>query len=129
MDTPVSGTPRLLLRLEGVAVLAAAVIAYQGLGASWSMFALLLLVPDAALIAYVGGPRIGALAYNAAHTYLAPAILAGLAWFDVVPGAWPLCLIWLAHIGMDRSLGLGLKFSSAFRDTHLGTVGRVARTV
>jgi hypothetical protein len=30
---------------------------------------------------------------------------------------------------MDRTLGLGLKFASAFRDTHLGTVGRVAPTV
>jgi hypothetical protein len=126
MDTPVSGTPRLLLRLEGLAVLATAVIGYGELGASWSLFALLLLLPDAALIAYVGGPRMGALAYNAAHTYLAPATVGALAYLGVLPGGWPICLIWVAHIGMDRALGLGLKFSSAFRDTHLGAVGRVA---
>jgi hypothetical protein len=36
---------------------------------------------------------------------------------------WP-ALIWLAHIGMDRSLGYGLKLPTAFQDTHLGRIGR-----
>ena len=31
-------------------------------------------------------------------------------------------LIWLAHIGMDRLLGYGLKYPSAFKDTHLQRV-------
>jgi hypothetical protein len=31
-------------------------------------------------------------------------------------------LIWLAHIGMDRALGFGLKYPTGFRDTHLGRV-------
>jgi hypothetical protein len=35
-------------------------------------------------------------------------------------------LIWAGHLGMDRAVGLGLKYPSAFRDTHLGTVGRAA---
>jgi hypothetical protein len=126
MDTPVSGTPRVILRLEGVVILTAAVLGYRELGASWALFALLLLVPDLALIAYAAGPRVGAFAYNAVHSYLAPGILAAFAYFNLVPNAWPVCLIWLAHIGMDRSLGLGLKFASAFRDTHLGAVGRAA---
>jgi hypothetical protein len=126
MDTPVSGTPRVLLRLEGAAVLASAVLGYHALSASWPLFGLLLLTPDVALFGYLGGPRTGAAAYNAVHTYAAPSILAALAYTNVLPGAWPVCLIWVAHIGMDRVFGLGLKFPSAFRDTHLGTVGRVA---
>jgi hypothetical protein len=28
-------------------------------------------------------------------------------------------LIWLAHIGMDRTIGYGLKYPTAFKDTHL----------
>ena len=28
-------------------------------------------------------------------------------------------LIWLAHIGMDRTLGFGLKYPTVFEDTHL----------
>src|SRR5436853_1715336 len=128
MDTPVTGTPRLVLRFEGFAVLAAAVIGYRALDAGWSQFALLLLVPDLALAAYLVGPRFGAAAYNAVHSYVAPALLAALAYGVGLPRVWPCCLIWLAHIGMDRALGLGLKFPSAFRDTHLGTVGRIAPT-
>jgi hypothetical protein len=128
MDSPVSGAPRVLLRLEGLALLVAATIGFHAIGGSWALFALLLLVPDVALIAYLAGPRLGALAYNAAHSYLAPAGLALLTYLNPVAGGWPICLIWFAHIGMDRALGLGLKFPSAFADTHLGRVGRVART-
>jgi hypothetical protein len=32
--------------------------------------------------------------------------------------------VWAAHIGFDRMLGYGLKYSSAFGDTHLGRIGR-----
>jgi hypothetical protein len=32
--------------------------------------------------------------------------------------------VWAAHIGFDRMLGYGLKYSSAFSDTHLGRIGR-----
>ena len=124
MDTPVSGTPQLLLRLEGLAALIAAVVAYHALDASWAAFALLLLTPDLALLGYLGGPRLGALAYNSVHTYLAPALLALVGTLGLVANVWPIALIWVAHIGMDRALGLGLKFASAFGATHLGNVGR-----
>ena len=33
-----------------------------------------------------------------------------------------IALIWAAHIGVDRVLGYGLKYPTAFRDTHLGPV-------
>jgi hypothetical protein len=28
-------------------------------------------------------------------------------------------MIWIAHIGMDRMLGFGLKYPTRFSDTHL----------
>jgi hypothetical protein len=40
-----------------------------------------------------------------------------------VPIAHSLALIWFAHIGMDRALGFGLKYPTAFRHTHLGRIG------
>lgn len=126
MDTPVTGVPRVLLRLEGACVLAASIIGYTRIDGSWGLFALLFLAPDLALVGYAAGPRIGALAYNMVHTYLAPAVLAGVVVFGVVPSLWWLCFIWSAHIGLDRALGLGLKFPHAFSATHLGHVGRVA---
>jgi hypothetical protein len=126
MDTPVSGTPRLLLRLEALAVLVAAVVAYRALGASWVLFGAALLLPDVALAAYAAGPRVGAAVYNAFHSYLGPAALAAAAHLTSAGGVWAICVIWVAHIAMDRALGLGLKFATAFRDTHLGVVGRIA---
>jgi len=31
-----------------------------------------------------------------------------------------LALVWLAHIGLDRLLGKGLKYNDRFTHTHLG---------
>lgn len=123
MNTGVSGGPRILLRLEGLTVLAAGVVAYYLLSGSWILFIALFLVPDLSLLAYLAGPRVGAGAYNGVHTYVAPALLAGVMSIGLLAPDWGLCLIWVSHIGLDRALGLGLKFSSAFRDTHLGQVG------
>ena len=109
---------RALLRLEGLAALALASAAYAVTGAPWWSFAALLLAPDLAMAGYALGPRPGAAAYNAAHSYLTPALLwaAGLAMgADLAP----IALIWAAHIGMDRALGYGLKGRS-FGETHLG---------
>jgi hypothetical protein len=35
-----------------------------------------------------------------------------------------LALIWLAHIGIDRALGYGLKYTAGFGFTHLGRIGQ-----
>ena len=43
-----------------------------------------------------------------------------LAW----PSAVAVALIWLAHIGIDRALGYGLKYEAGFGFTHLGRIGR-----
>ena len=32
--------------------------------------------------------------------------------------------LWLAHVGIDRMLGYGLKQAGGFQDTHLGRIGR-----
>lgn len=120
----VTGAPRLLLRAEGALVLVAAVVAFRSLGGSWAVFAALFLVPDLSLFGYLVGRRAGAIAYNTAHSYLAPGALAltGI-WF---PAVLPFAAIWVAHVGFDRMLGYGLKYASAFGDTHLGRVGRTS---
>jgi Domain of unknown function (DUF4260) len=115
---------RAVLRLEGAAALAAAIALYAHAGLSWPLFALLLLAPDLAMLAYLAGPRAGALVYNLAHTYALalPLALAGFFVGSAVASA-P-ALIWIAHIGLDRMLGYGLKYASGFGDTHLGHIGR-----
>ena len=120
----VTGTPRLLLRFEGAAVLAAAVAGYAHFGPGWGLFALLFLVPDLSMLGYRAGPRIGAASYTAGHSYLAALALAGPVAALAQPLALSLGLIWIAHIGFDRMLGYGLKYGTAFGHTHLGVVGK-----
>jgi hypothetical protein len=119
----VTGTPRMWLRLEGAAVVAASLVAYQWQLGSWWIFAVAFLAPDLSMLGYLAGPAIGARAYNLVHSYVGPIFLAiygiGIGRGDVVPWA----LIWFAHIGCDRLLGYGLKYESAFNETHLGRRG------
>jgi Domain of unknown function (DUF4260) len=120
MAYAVSGGVRALLRLEGAALLAASVALYAQLSGDWEQFAVLFLVPDASLAAYLFGPRAGAAAYNALHATPAALALAAAALLLHAPLALAAALVWLAHIGLDRALGFGLKYASGFRDTHLG---------
>lgn len=110
---------RPLLRLEGLFVLAAAIVAYRAADYSWWLFVTTLLAPDLFMIGYLAGPRIGALLYNAGHTYLVPIGLGVAGYLGALPLVGALALIWAVHIGMDRALGFGLKSPSSFSDTHL----------
>ncbi len=116
--------PTTLLRIEGTALFAASMVAYALLGQGWLLFAVLILVPDISMLGYLAGPRVGAYFYNAAHVTAVPLLLVVVAYLTKMPFAIAIGLIWLAHIGMDRALGYGLKFASDFRDTHLGRIGR-----
>ncbi|WP_414684757.1 DUF4260 domain-containing protein [Methylosinus sp.] len=120
----VLGWPKLLLRLEGAALMAAALFAYFGLGADWRLLAWLFLFPDLSMAFYLAGPRIGAIAYNAAHTTIIPFAVLGAGVYLGQGLMISIALIHLAHIGFDRMLGFGLKYGAAFGDTHLGRVGR-----
>jgi hypothetical protein len=75
----VNGAPRLLLQAEGLAVALASIVVFSRSGASWWLFAALVLAPDLSILFYPAGPRLGAIAYNAVHVYLGPIILLGAA--------------------------------------------------
>jgi hypothetical protein len=112
--------PRALLRLEGLAMLVGAVAAYVALGERFWLFAALFLVPDLSLLGYLRGPRVGAIVYNAGHSLIGPLVLASVGVVAGLPIVLPGALVWVAHIGFDRALGYGLKYGTAFADTHLG---------
>ncbi len=120
----VSGGVRLLLRAEGLVVLAASIAAYTQFGAGWGWFAALFLLPDVSFLAYLAGPRAGAWAYNAMHSYLGAVALLAVGVLGGVPMLLAIGLVWCAHIGFDRLLGYGLKYSAGFGLTHLGRLGR-----
>lgn len=118
------GGVKILLRLEGLAMLAGAAALYAHLGMDWNVFAILFLAPDLSFLGYLFGPRAGALAYNAAHSIVGPMLLSGFAIAAPASSVLVAALIWFAHIGFDRALGYGLKYASGFGFTHLGRIGR-----
>jgi membrane protein implicated in regulation of membrane protease activity len=102
----------------------ATVYLYGRYGNGWLLFALVILAPDISMTGYVAGPWTGAIAYNIGHTTVLPL---GLAVGGVIGSSelvLSVALVWLAHIGMDRMMGFGLKRASGFGDTHLGRIGR-----
>jgi len=118
----VVGGVRVLLQLEGAVVTLVALVLFARTDASGWQFAALFLVPDLGVLGYLAGPRVGALTYNTLHTYTLPLAL----WVLAPAGghAAAAALIWLAHIGFDRAVGLGLKYGGSFRVTHLGELGQ-----
>lgn len=114
--------PAAMLRTDGVAMFAGSALLYWLGDASWWLFALLLLAPDASMLGYLAGRGVGAAAYNAFHSYPLPAVLAGFGLLAGAPLAVAVSLVWFAHIGMDRAVGYGFKYPSGFKDTHMGRV-------
>jgi hypothetical protein len=113
---------RLLLHLEGAILFAAAVAAFIHLQGSVWLFLALILVPDLSMLGYLHNPKTGAFIYDAAHTTLSPALLLLIGLAGAIPTLVLVALIWLAHIGMDRAVGYGLKYPTHFKDTHLQRV-------
>jgi hypothetical protein len=121
-----TGGVRILLRLEGVALFAGMTLLYALWEGSWWVYAILFLAPDVSFAAYLAGPKVGAIVYNAAHSYLAPVALMTTGLAIASPLVLSLAMIWLAHIGIDRALGYGLKYQAGFAFTHLGRIGKGA---
>jgi len=114
--------PRFLLHVEGAVAAAAAVTLYFHLGYPWWLLVVLALAPDVSMLGYLGGPAAGAVTYDLAHTYALPVVLGVV---GVLAGAdlpVQVALIWITHIGVDRAIGYGLKYPTAFQDTHLQRV-------
>jgi hypothetical protein len=110
--------PRLLLHLEGLVVLASALLLYGNQNYSWLTFVLLLLLPDLSMVFYVVSQRVGSIAYNLVHTLVFPVGLALLSYFSGHTLGMQIALIWLAHIGMDHTFGYGFKYPGIGKETH-----------
>jgi Domain of unknown function (DUF4260) len=120
----VSGGVRTLLRLEGLALFAGITLLYAFWGGRWWLYVVLFLAPDLSFLGYLLGARIGAIVYNTAHSYVVPLAMMTAGFGFAPPLLLSIAMIWLAHIGFDRALGYGLKYSAGFGFTHLGRIGR-----
>jgi hypothetical protein len=114
--------PRTLLHVEGLVIGAAAIVLYFHLDYPWWLLVVLVLAPDLSILGYLGGPAVGAVAYDVAHTYSLPVALATIGVLADADPATQIGLIWIAHIGIDRGIGYGLKYPTGFKETHLQRV-------
>jgi hypothetical protein len=114
-----NSTPKILLHAEGLAIFVAAIAAYAYTSGNGWAFLLLLLAPDLAMVGYLVNVRVGSITYNAVHNLVLPLALLAGAWLAGSMTLVHIALIWLAHIGMDRMMGYGLKYATDFKDTHM----------
>lgn len=113
-----------ILRSEALAALVAGIALWFVNGGSIVWLVPVLLLPDLSMLGYTGGSRLGAFTYNLVHNWtLALTVLAIGWWLNSDPLLLAGAVV-LAHVGMDRALGYGLKLPTDFRDTHLGRIGR-----
>ena len=117
-------TVRVWLRAEAAAAFVAGLALYGWLGGPWLAIVPLLLVPDVSMVGYLRDPRLGAVTYNLVHNWV---LGLGVLGVGLASGATPVAVagaVLIAHVGMDRAMGYGLKLTSSFADTHLGRIGR-----
>ena len=124
----VHGGVRVWLRVEGLAAFAVSALLYARSGGGWGAFPLRIPAPDLSILGCAAGARAGAAAYDVAHSYTLPLALAAVGLLVGSGRMVGLALVWTAHIGIDRALGYGLKYSTSFQDTHLGRIGGTHRT-
>jgi len=111
-------------RIENLGIAVAVAVIFVRLHFSWWWLLVFFLAVDTSMAGYLANNRVGAVCYNLAHVYVAPAVLllsyvlSGTRWCAFAG------LLWAFHIAGDRLLGYGLKFASSFQDTHLGRIGR-----
>ncbi|EQB34927.1 MULTISPECIES: DUF4260 domain-containing protein [Virgibacillus] len=114
--------PKTIIRIEGVAVLLISIYVYAAYEFNWLLFGLFLFAPDLSMVGYLKSKQTGAWVYNIFHTYALPIIIVMLGFIFVHTWFLKIALIWFAHIGMDRMFGFGLKYKTAFKDTHIQRV-------
>lgn len=111
-------------RLEGGLILAGSLWWFHLNSGSWLLFLLFLFSFDISCIGYVKNPKVGAFLYNLGHSLVVPLTITVFAHPGYKHHLFNFALIWVAHIGMDRLFGFGLKYDDGFGHTHLGIIGK-----
>ncbi|HNQ27632.1 MAG TPA: DUF4260 domain-containing protein [Aquaticitalea sp.] len=112
------------LKLEELAMFGLGILAFGQLHFAWWWFLVLIFAPDVGMLGYLINPKIGAFTYNLFH-HKAVAVLVYLEgiYFQnemlLLTG-----IILFSHASLDRIFGYGLKYKTAFADTHLGKIGK-----
>ena len=114
--------PRILLHAEGAVVFLAAMSLFHYMKGSWLVFIIAFIAVDVFMAGYLVSPKVGSITYNAGHVYIAPLIIAAWRLYSVHSLLLQASTAWIAHIGIDRAFGYGLKYPEKFKDGHLKRV-------
>ena len=118
------GAVRTWLRLEGLAAFGAGLALFGTSGGNWLFIIPLLLLPDISVAGFAAGSRVGTFTYNLVHNWAPGLVILALAVLFASLDLELVAAILIAHVGMDRAAGYGLKLPNSFKDTHLGRMGR-----
>ncbi len=119
-----NGAVRTWLRLEGLAAFVAGIALFGATGGNWLFVVPMILLPDLSAVGFLAGPRVGAFSYNLLHNWVPGIVTLGIGLWLSSPAIILAASILIAHVGMDRAVGYGLKLPTSFHDTHLGRMGR-----
>jgi len=113
-----------LLKLEELLLFGLSLFLFSGLDYGWGWYALLFLTPDLSMLGYLIDPRIGSWSYNLIHHKGLAVALYVLGYLLSVPWLMFAGTLLFGHSSLDRVFGYGLKYPDAFKNTHLGVIGR-----
>ena len=113
-----------LLKLEELFLFGLSLFLFSGLDYAWWLYALLFLTPDLSMIGYLWNPRFGSWTYNLVHHKGLAVALYILGYLTINPAFQFAGTLLLGHSSLDRVFGYGLKYPDAFKNTHLGVIGR-----
>lgn len=112
-------TNKQIVRIENGFALALSFLIYMQLDFPIWLFFALLFVPDLMMIGYAINKKVGAIIYNFGHTFTFPLILALCYLYFSKDYLLIGSIVWIAHICMDRAIGVGLKYQDSFTHTHI----------
>jgi len=90
----------------------------------WWIWIPIFLAPDLSMFGYLINNKIGAFTYNLFHHQLVAIVITGIGMLLQLPYVELTGLVLLGHSSLDRVMGYGLKFTTGFKFTHLGTMAK-----
>jgi len=113
-----------LIRFEEMALFALALYLNSFLPFPPWLFWAFFLVPDIGMLGYLANPKVGAASYNLLHHKGIALACYFLGYYLALHEVTFAGVVLLGHSSFDRIFGYGLKYTDAFRHTHLGLIGR-----
>ena len=113
-----------LLKVEELFLFGLSLLLFSILDYRWGWYALLFLAPDLSMLGYLWNPRFGSWTYNLSHHKGLSVALYVLGYLLSIPVLMFAGTLLLGHSSLDRVFGYGLKYPDAFKNTHLGVIGK-----